>query len=191
MGRRTLNSRYNESLPRAARYVVERHVSSFLEVRAHLDRLTYTDVVWTPYHSHRVTRPFDTISLFRGHILYGSTCEKYMLDRVLRQFGYEQRIPDVVLPYDGAVFETIDYRWLHFADHLVSGLTPASEPHAFSDDYMDWFMRISHPFITPGAEDEAPRVPSRRRSRSLADIDPPPPSDQERSPISYFSCQCY
>ena len=84
------------------------------------------------------------------------------------------------MPHDGAVFETIDYRWLHFADHLVSGLTPASEPHALSDDYMDWFMRISHPFITPGAEDEVPRVPSRRRSRSPADIDPPPPSDQER-----------
>jgi len=89
MGRRTLNSRYDESLPRAARYVVGRHISSFVEVRTHLDRLTYSDIVWTPYHSHRVACPFESISLFRGYIRYGSTCEKYMPDRVLRQFGYE------------------------------------------------------------------------------------------------------
>jgi len=114
-----------------------------------------------------------------------------MSDRVLRQFGYEQRIPDAVLGYDEAVFETIDYRWLHFADHLVSGLTPASEPHACSNDYMDWFKRLSHPFISPRAEDEAPRVPSRRRSRSPADRDPRPSSDQEKSPVSYYSYQCY
>jgi len=81
------------------------------------------------------------------------------------------------------VFETIDYRWLHFVDNLVSGLTPTSEPHACSDDYMDWFIRISHPFISPPTEDEA--------SRSPTDRDPHPPSDQEKSPVSYFSYQCY
>jgi len=32
-----------------------------------------------------------------------------MPDRVLRQFGYEQRIPDTVLRYNGGVFEDIDY----------------------------------------------------------------------------------
>jgi len=172
MGRRTLNSRYDESLPWAARYIVGRHISSFVDVRAHLDRLTYNDIVWTPYHSHQVARPFESISLSRSYIRYGSTYEKYMPDCILRQFGYEQRIPYVVLAYDGGVFETIDYRWLHFADHLVSGLTPASELHACSDDYMDWFMRISHPFISPRAEDEAPRVPSCHRSCSPTDRDP-------------------
>ena len=45
MGRRTLNSKYDETLPRAARYVVGRHILSFIEVRAHLDRLTYSDVM--------------------------------------------------------------------------------------------------------------------------------------------------
>jgi len=52
-------------------------------------------------------------------------------------------------------------------------------------------MRISHPVITHGAENEASRVPSRRRSRSPADRDPRPSSDQEKSPVSYFSYQCY
>jgi len=191
MERRTLNSRYDETLPRAARYVAGRYISSFVEVRAHLDRLTYSDVVWTPYHSHRIARPFESISLFRGYIRYGSTSKKYMPDCVLRQFGYEQRIPYVVLPYNGGVFETIDYRWLHFADHLVSGLTLVSEPHACSDDYIDWFIRISHLFISPRAEDERQRVSSFRRSHSSIDRDPHPPSDQEQSPISYLYCQCF
>jgi len=89
MGRRTLNSIYDETLPRAARYVVGCHISSFIEVRTHLDRLTYSDVVWTPYDSHQTARPFESISLFRGNIRYGVTTQKYMSDRVLRQFGYE------------------------------------------------------------------------------------------------------
>jgi len=66
-------------------------------------------------------------------------------------------------------------------------LTPASEPHAFSDDYMDWFMRISHPFITPGVEDDESRVPSRRRSRSPADRDPRPSSGKESSELFLLS----
>jgi len=191
MGRRALNSRYDETLPRPARYAVGHHISSFIEVRAHLDRLTYSDVVWTPNDSHRATRPFESISLFRGTIRYGDTTQKCMPDRVLWQFGYEQRIPDVVLPYDDGFFETIDYRLLHFADHLISGLTPASEPHACSDDYMDWFMHISHPFISLRAEDEGLHVSSRRRPRSLADTNPHPPSEQDQRQVSYLDCQCF
>jgi len=73
MGRTTLNSKYDKTLPRAARYVVGHHISSFVEVRAHLDRLTYSDIVWTPYHSHRAIRPFESISLFQDFIQYGVT----------------------------------------------------------------------------------------------------------------------
>jgi len=89
------------------------------------------------------------------------------------------------LHYDGGVSETIDYRWLHFADHLVSGLTPASEPHACSD----WFMHISYPFISPRVEDEGPHVSSGRRPRSPADTNPHPPSEQDQRPISYLDCE--
>jgi len=56
-----------------------------------------------------------------------------MPNRVLPQFGYDQRISAAVLRHDGGVFETIDYNCLHFADHLVSGLTPTFESHACSE----------------------------------------------------------
>jgi len=163
-----VNSIYDEAMPRAGRYVVGRHISSYVEVRAHLDRLTYSDLIWMPYQPHRVVRPFESISLFRGLIRYGVNIQRYMLDCVLRQFGYEQRIPDTVLRYDGGVFEDINYRWLHFADHLVSGFTAASQPHACSFDYIDWFMRISHPFISPRLEEDQLHVASRARPCSPA-----------------------
>jgi len=69
-------------------------------------------------------------------------------------------------------------------------LPPTSEPHACSNDYMDWFMRISHPFISPRAEDEGPHVSSHRRPRSPTDINPHPLSEQDHRPVSYLDCQC-
>jgi len=179
-----VNSRYDEAMPQAARYVVGRHISSYVEVRAHLNRLTYTDLIWMSYHSHQRVRPFELISLFRGLIRYGEKIQRYMLDRVLRQFGYEQRIPDTVMRYDSGVFEDIDYRCLHFADHLVTGLTAASHPHACLVDYMDWFMLISHPFISPRPEEDRPHVASQARPHSPADTDPQPPADEDHGPVS-------
>jgi len=160
------------------------HISSYVEVRAHLDRLTYIDLIWMSYRPYRVVRPFESISLFRGLIRYGVNIQRYMPDHVLWQFGYEQRIPDTVLRYDSGVFEDIDYRWLHFVDHLVNGLTAASQPHACSVDYMDWFMRISHPFISPRPEEDRPHVASRACPRSSADTDPQSPADQDHGPVS-------
>jgi len=78
-----VNYRYNEVMPRATRYVVGRHISSYVEVRAHLDRLTYTDLIWMLYHLHPRVRPFESISLFQGLIRYGEKIQIYMPDRVL------------------------------------------------------------------------------------------------------------
>jgi len=71
-------------MPRVARYVVGCHISRYVEVRAHLDRLTYSDLIWTLYDSHRAIRPFESISLFRGFIRYEVNIQIYMSDRVLR-----------------------------------------------------------------------------------------------------------
>ena len=87
-----MNSRYDEAMSQAARYVVGCHILSYVEVRAHLDRLTYSDLIWMPYSDH-----LSRYNYFGVLIRYGVNIQRYMPDRVLRQFGYEQRIPDTVL----------------------------------------------------------------------------------------------
>ncbi|XP_006601578.1 protein MAIN-LIKE 1-like [Glycine max] len=87
------------------------------------------------------------IVLFRSLAL-GSVAVYYRTERVVRQFGYTQTIP--APPVDSWVsYDDIHDRWMHYEDHIV----PTGEVCVVSDqcsnDYMDWFFRISHPFMTP------------------------------------------
>jgi len=98
-----VNSRYDEAMPRAARYVVGRHISSYVEVRAHLDRLTYTDLIWMPYHSHRRVRPFESISLFWGLIRYGGRfrdiCQIVYCDSLGMSRGFQILFCDMMVVF--------------------------------------------------------------------------------------------
>jgi len=87
IGKKTVNSIYDEAMPQAARYVVGCHISSYIEVRGHLDRLTYSDLIWMSYQLHQIVRPFESISLFRGLIRYGVNIHRYKPDRVLDSLG--------------------------------------------------------------------------------------------------------
>lgn len=58
-----------------------------------------------------------------------------------------ETVPPPPLVHDIGVYETVDAWWLHFADYLVTFMVVATEPHACSDDYMDWFRCVSHPYI--------------------------------------------
>ncbi|KAH1198415.1 hypothetical protein GmHk_18G052002 [Glycine max] len=40
--------------------------------------------------------------------------------------------------------------WMHYEDHIVPAGEVCVVPGACSRDYIDWFFRISHPFMTPG-----------------------------------------
>ncbi|KAL5177516.1 Protein MAIN-LIKE 1 [Glycine soja] len=55
---------------------------------------------------------------------------------------------------DSLTGDDIDDRWLNFPDHLV----PSGEL-CVTADYMEWFFRISHPFVTQTKETAAPRHP--------------------------------
>ncbi|KAH1211137.1 hypothetical protein GmHk_15G045286 [Glycine max] len=48
-------------------------------------------------------------------------------------------------------------RWMHYSDHMVPASEVCDVPGHCASDYMDWFFRILHPFMTPGhASDPLP-----------------------------------
>ncbi|KAH1213268.1 Protein MAIN-LIKE 1 [Glycine max] len=122
----TADQDYDEASPRACRWIATKKTmkrictSSF---RERLDQLQIPDVYWIPYGEHREVRDF--------------------------HFGYTQTIP--APPVDSWVsYDDIHDRWMHYEDHIEPAGEVSVVPGACSSDYMDWFFRISHPFMTPG-----------------------------------------
>ena len=73
----------------------------------------------------------------------------YRSERFVRQFGYTQTIP--APPVDSWVsYDDIHDRWMHYENHIVPAGEVCVVPGACSSDYIDWFFRTSHPFMTPG-----------------------------------------
>jgi len=91
---------------------------------------------------------------------------------VLRQFGYIQTVPpppvrDLLIGHD------IDDRWLHFLDHLVPTREICVVPGQVAPDYMDWFFRISHLFVTQTEDGAEPRHPPTPHDEEF--VEPPIP----------------
>jgi len=101
-----------------------------------MNALTYDGVVWNPYASHQVTRPFITITMFSGFIRVDEIAHHHLSERVFRQFGFLQPIQmsPLVVPY--ANLAHIDGRWICFADHVLKGVFPIMSPHACVDGYL-------------------------------------------------------
>ncbi|KAH1242729.1 Protein MAIN-LIKE 1 [Glycine max] len=135
---------YQETSPRASRWLTSKaHMKGITGApyRARCDGLTVTDVSWLLYTEHRGVRAFQEISSFQGQLRWGPMIVTVRPERVVRQFGYIQSIPP---PPD-----QIDDRWMEFADHLLPAGQPCLVPGQVSADYIEWFFRISHPFMTP------------------------------------------
>ncbi|KAL5137321.1 Protein MAIN-LIKE 1 [Glycine soja] len=128
----TVDQEYDEDSPRACRWIVTRKTVKSIRTPAYrerLDRLWISDVCWIPYAEHWEVRDFHVRSCYSGLLRWGAVAVYYRPERVVWQFGYT---------------------WMHYEDHIV----PAGEVCVVSGqcsiDYMDWFFRISHPFMTPG-----------------------------------------
>jgi len=181
MGNRDIVPTYQEVQPRAARYVTGRHNSTVKAVRLQLDNLTHAGVIWNPYEAHRITRPFESITLFSGFIRLGASMHRHMPERVLRQYGYEQTVPRSPTTIDSADMSVIDERWLHFAEHLVTGMVAATSASACVGDYMVWYRSVSHPYILPSGEEGRPSVLPHQHCHNLDEGGRPTPSQQEHA----------
>ncbi|KAL5194145.1 Protein MAIN-LIKE 1 [Glycine soja] len=121
----TVDQDYDKASPRACRWIATKKTVKSIRTpsyRKHLDRLQIPD---------------------------GPVAVYYRPERVVRQFGYTQTIP--ASPVDSWVsYDDIHDRWMHYEDHIVPVGEVCVVPGACSSDYIDWFFRISHPFMTPG-----------------------------------------
>ncbi|KAL5148681.1 Protein MAIN-LIKE 1 [Glycine soja] len=97
-------------------------------------------------------------SCYSGLLRWGPVAVYYRPERVVRQFGYTQTIP--APPVDSWVlYDDIHDRWMHYEDHIVPAGEVCVVSGACSSDYIDWFFRIFHPFMTPGASSTSVEEP--------------------------------
>ncbi|KAL5158557.1 Protein MAIN-LIKE 1 [Glycine soja] len=147
----TADQDYDEASPRACRWIATKKTVKSIRTpsyRERLDRLRISDVCWIPYGEHREVRYFHVRSCYFGLLRWGPVAVYYRPERVVRQFGYTQTIP--APPVDSWVsYDDIHDRWMHYKDYIVPAGEVCVVPGACSSDYIDWFFRISHPFMTP------------------------------------------
>ncbi|KAK2447475.1 protein MAIN-LIKE [Trifolium repens] len=84
---------WNETMPRLAKYAAGQGHKDPPTYRLSLDNLQMSDVVFSPYDSHRGVRPLINECFFSGWIRSGKVLGKHLPERVLRQFGHVQGIP--------------------------------------------------------------------------------------------------
>lgn len=163
MGCRSLDTDYIEEAPRASRWRAGRGPGQVVGYRTALDDLTLEDVCWTPYTAHREARPFQLISLFSGYIRWGPLHHVHLPERVLRQYGHMQSIPRSprIVTKVHTSHKQMHHRWVNYFEHLVPVAVrgdQARHPGDCVDGYLEWFFRISHPFLIPARADMRRRV---------------------------------
>ncbi|MCI70688.1 serine/threonine-protein phosphatase 7 long form-like protein, partial [Trifolium medium] len=75
-------------------------------------------------------------------------------ERVLRQFGYVQTIPrdPQAAANELTTVVQIDHQWLHHMDRVMTSSmlgTRVTLPTDTAPGYMEWYFKISHPYIIP------------------------------------------
>ena len=60
---------------------------------------------------------------------------------------------------------------MHYSDHLAVSGQICLVPEQVSGDYMEWFFRISHPFMTPTQVGDQPRHPPVPQHEAYVELD--------------------
>jgi len=149
MGRRDINHSYDEVHLRTTRYIVAHQICVVSDVRVQLDGITHYEIIWTPYEDHKLSRPFETIYLFLGHLRLSSLSQRHMLEHVLHHLATSRAFHD-------------HWCWLRVLVHMSLTRGGCSLqitwwqvlllflPSVCVPEYMSWFMTVSHPYICKG-----------------------------------------
>ena len=110
-------------------------------------------------------RPLEEIAFYEGNLIYMDSKVPYLPNRVLRQFGLIQSIPDT-LPILGDHYD-------QFVDHCLS----REMRYPIEDDgptcvmgYMEWFQRNSHPYVENPEKWAMPRKAHTTSSSNPIDV---------------------
>lgn len=76
--------KYDWEKPLAARWLPLRGTDKVARANTLLDRLEMTDVVWSPYASHRELKSFNDQTLYSSYLSVGIYMWSYLSERVLR-----------------------------------------------------------------------------------------------------------
>ncbi|KAM0958032.1 hypothetical protein ACFX13_023777 [Malus domestica] len=156
---------YSDIDPRACRWKPRTSsgttTDDLQKMRKKLDSLTANQVTWEPYTSRKQAQPFHEITYFTGMLKCFDVVEPYCPERVLRQFGRVQTIPKApcVLPrstrathasVNKLLYEYIDGMWDGWQNHVLHQNNRSSPVSIASDvvsGYLDWYHKVSHPYV--------------------------------------------
>ncbi|KAK9111484.1 hypothetical protein Scep_019003 [Stephania cephalantha] len=99
LGLATPNAKYMDYVqPRVCRWIQKHetvmNIDKVGSIRRTLDRLHPSEVTWDPYVNHRDNGAVHTMAFYSGTLKYMDVVEPYHPERILRQFGHVQSIPD-------------------------------------------------------------------------------------------------
>jgi hypothetical protein len=158
-----LSEEYKIEMPRACEYVPTKGQTNKKAARLLFDRILPHDITWRPYEDYRDVISFSEHTLYSGWIRNGSSKIRYLPERVLCQFGYLQSIPRHQEDCATIVttLEQVDQQWAGYLQPVLTAEMLGSRvvlPTDTVSGYMDWYLKISHPYIIPIPESYTVRL---------------------------------
>ena len=100
-----------------------------------------------------------------------------------------QTIPSSPLVTDNAAYQMVNVQWVNFPDFVLTNVIHVVKPHACTDEYMEWFRRVTHPYIIRRQDQRHRPLSAPRRRRRSEDEDEPPSMSQQHDhacPVLYY-----
>jgi len=67
---------------------------------------------------------------------------------------YKQTDSQPPITYEDGVLSVIDDKWLHFVDHLATGVTLTTHWSSCAARYVCWLRFVLHPYILYGVKED-------------------------------------